>query len=108
VQHAYNQAHGITPQTIKKKIADIVGDIERTRSRAVKELVQIDVATLDDKEIKKLVKQKREEMHEAADALDFETAALIRDEIHELEKEFLKTGRVGSSKKQTTSRRSKK
>jgi excinuclease ABC subunit B len=108
LQHAYNQAHGITPQTIKKKIADIVGDIERSRGKAVKEMVQLDIATLDDKDIKKLVKQKREEMHQAADALDFETAALIRDEIHELEKEFLKTGRTGSAKKQAGTRKTKK
>jgi excinuclease ABC subunit B len=108
LQYAYNQEHGITPQTIKKKIADIVGDIERARGKAVKELVQIDIATLDDKDIKKLVKQKREEMHQAADALDFETAALIRDEIHELEKEFLKTGREAGVKKRASSRSTKK
>jgi excinuclease UvrABC helicase subunit UvrB len=38
--------------------------------------------------VKKLVAQKRRQMHEAADALDFETAALLRDEISKLEIEI--------------------
>ena len=84
IQVAYNKKHKITPKTIQKRIHDIVGDIERTRKRAVSELTKIDSTAFGGDTIK-LVKEKRRQMHEAADRLDFETAALIRDEIRILE-----------------------
>jgi excinuclease ABC subunit B len=84
VQIAYNTKHGITPQTIKKRIMDITGDIERTRKRAIKELADLDVNAFGG-DMKKLIKDKRNQMHKAADNLDFETAALLRDEIRTLE-----------------------
>src|SRR3989344_5564510 len=84
IQVAYNKKHKITPKTIEKRIHDIVGDIERTRKRAITELVKTDVSAYGgDKS--KLIKVKRRQMHEAADRLDFETAALIRDEISVIE-----------------------
>ncbi len=85
VQIAYNEQHGITPQTIKKKIFDIMGDIQKSRQATVRELAQLDMSA-ENADPVKLVREKRQQMHEAADNLDFETAALIRDEIHELEK----------------------
>ncbi|PIR83611.1 excinuclease ABC subunit B [Candidatus Kaiserbacteria bacterium CG10_big_fil_rev_8_21_14_0_10_51_14] len=84
VQKAYNEKHGITPQTIERRIHDIVGDIQKARTRAVGELVELDKAAYKG-DTKKLVKDKRQQMHEAADRLDFETAALLRDEIRKLE-----------------------
>src|SRR3989338_852910 len=84
IQEQYNKKHNITPKTIEKRIHDIVGDIERTRSRAVGELAALDTAAYGG-DVKKLIKDKRQQMHEAADKLDFETAALIRDEIRTLE-----------------------
>jgi excinuclease ABC subunit B len=84
IQIAYNKAHGITPKTIVKRIHDIVGDIQKARSRAVSELVNTDLAAYNG-DVKKLIKQKRTEMHKAANDLDFETAALLRDEISKLE-----------------------
>jgi excinuclease ABC subunit B len=84
IQIAYNKEHDITPTTIVKRIHDIVGDIQKARSRAVSELVDTDLAAYGG-DVKKLIKQKRTEMHQAADALDFETAALLRDEISKLE-----------------------
>ncbi len=86
IQLAYNKKHGITPQTIKKQIKDIVGDIAKARQRAVKELAEMDSAAYEGGKAK-LIRQKRKEMHEAADNLDFETAALLRDEIAALEDE---------------------
>ncbi|MEK7133967.1 MAG: excinuclease ABC subunit UvrB [Patescibacteria group bacterium] len=84
IQTAYNKEHNITPKTIEKRIHDIVGDIEQTRKRAITDLVRLDTnAFKGDKA--KLIKEKRRQMHDAADRLDFETAALIRDEIHTLE-----------------------
>ncbi len=83
-QVAYNKEHGITPKTVAKKIHDIIGDIQRVRDRAVSDLAQGDLAAVGG-DITKLIKQKREEMHQAADHLDFETAALLRDEVRQLE-----------------------
>jgi excinuclease ABC subunit B len=90
VQLAYNKEHGITPQTIKKKINDIIGDIAKVRERAVSELAEMDKDAYQGS-VTKLIKEKRRQMHEAADRLDFETAALIRDEIQKLETSRTKT-----------------
>ena len=83
-QIAYNKKHGITPKTVAKKIHDIIGDIQKMRDRTVSELAKGDLAAVGGN-VEKLIKQKREEMHQAADALDFETAALLRDEIRQLQ-----------------------
>ena len=83
-QIAYNKKHGITPKTVAKKIHDIIGDIQKMRDRTVNALAAGDLAAAGG-DVTKLIKQKREEMHEAADALDFETAALLRDEIRQLQ-----------------------
>ena len=85
IQIAHNKKHKITPKTIQKRIHDIVGNIERTRKRAVQELTELDVRAFGGDK-KKLIAEKRRQMHAAADALDFETAALMRDEIQALEK----------------------
>ncbi len=90
VQLAYNKKHGITPQTIQKRIHDIVGDIQRARKQAVVQLAEIDASAADPK---KVIADKRVQMHQAADDLDFETAAILRDEIQELGK-LLKTKRT--------------
>ncbi len=87
IQMAYNTKHNITPATIKKKINDIIGDIQRARTRAVNQLVEEDLIAVGG-DVKKLVAQKRQQMHDAADALDFETAALLRDEVSKLELEI--------------------
>ncbi|MBI5469823.1 excinuclease ABC subunit UvrB [Candidatus Kaiserbacteria bacterium] len=84
IQLAYNKKHGITPKTIIKKIHDIVGDIQKVRDRAVANLAEMDKDAFGGS-VAKLIKSKRNEMHEAADRLDFETAALLRDEISKLE-----------------------
>ena len=88
IQRAYNKEHHITPTTIKKQIKNIVGDIAKARERAVQELASMDAAAYKGG-VSKLIKQKRKEMHEAADNLDFETAALLRDEIAALEKAIM-------------------
>ena len=84
IQVAYNKKHNITPKTIEKRIRDIIGDIERTRKRAITELAAMDTNAFGGDK-KRVLKEKKRQMHEAADRLDFETAALIRDEIRVLE-----------------------
>lgn len=87
LQTAYNKEHGITPQTIKKVIHDITDQLRTEHDKAVSELVKID-EELARTNPKLLMKQKREAMEEAVKVLDFETAALIRDELIEIEKRW--------------------
>lgn len=84
IQLAYNKKHNITPQTIKKKIKDITDTLEREHHQAVGQLMEADKKMFE-KNPKKLIKQKNKEMDEAVKNLDFETAAIIRDEIRALE-----------------------
>jgi len=93
VQVAYNTKHGITPQTIKKQIHDITDQLRTEHDKAVSELVKIDEA-LARSNPKLLMKQKEKQMEEAVKALDFETAALIRDELFVLEKKFGDEGKA--------------
>lgn len=86
VQLAYNKKHGITPQTIKKRIYDITETIESDHERAVSKLTALDKATKGEQSLKQLVKKKEAEMQAAVKELDFETAAILRDEIRELRK----------------------
>jgi excinuclease ABC subunit B len=84
LQIAYNTEHGITPQTIKKEIKDITDHLRTERDEAITTLLKVD-AELYARDPKGTIKDKRIQMAEAVKILDFETAALIRDEIHALE-----------------------
>ena len=84
LQMAYNEKHGITPQTIKKTIHDITEHLDSEHDKAVRANVILD------REIfaanpEKLIKLKEKEMQAAVKVLDFETAAILRDEISALE-----------------------
>ncbi|MAZ40886.1 excinuclease ABC subunit B [bacterium] len=85
LQIAYNKKHGITPQTIKKEIGDITSQLETEHKKAVSAMVSIDKLRME-KNPDKVIKEKEKQMNEAVKVLDFETAALLRDEIKELEK----------------------
>ncbi|MEK7635405.1 MAG: excinuclease ABC subunit UvrB [Patescibacteria group bacterium] len=87
-QIAYNKKHGITPKTIIKKIQDITDQLRSDHDKAVGELIKIDKNILikEPKKLKKLISQKEKQMEGAVKILDFETAALLRDEILELQK----------------------
>ncbi len=84
IQMEYNTKHGITPQTIIKKIKDITDTLKREHDHAVDLLLETDEKIFK-KAPKKLIKQKKLEMEEAVKNLDFESAAIIRDEIRALE-----------------------
>ncbi|MDP2641999.1 MAG: helicase-related protein [bacterium] len=84
LQTAYNKAHGVTPKTIIKKIKDITDTLEREHNQAVNLLLETD-EKLFSKSPRKLIKAKKQEMEEAVRDLDFETAAILRDEIRALE-----------------------
>lgn len=87
IQTEYNTKHGITPKTIIKKIQDITDQLKSEHDKAVGELMKLDDDMLQ-KDPKKLMKMKEEEMNEAVKVLDFETAAIIRDEILEIKKKL--------------------
>jgi len=90
IQIAYNKEHGITPKTIHKEIQDIRAMIAGVPSDAdIKSILKIEM-TAEPHEIKKVILQKKKEMKKASANLLFETAALLRDEIKELEKELEK------------------
>jgi excinuclease ABC subunit B len=97
-QIAYNTKHGITPTTIKKEIRDITEKLTSVHDRALKELLIIDKATYGD-DIEGLIKAKEKEMSLAAKNLDFETAALLRDEILLLSGEPLAGGKKKRARK---------
>ncbi len=84
LQMAYNKKHKITPTTIIKKIHDITQELRSEHGKAVHELLSID-AELYKKNPRKFIAEKRKQMGHAVKDLDFETAALIRDEIAALE-----------------------
>ncbi|MCC2630272.1 MAG: UvrB, excinuclease subunit excinuclease subunit [Candidatus Paceibacter sp.] len=80
LQIEYNTKHGITPKTIKKAIHDITDQIKSEHEKTVRELLKIDKNRFD-KEPKKLIADKEKQMSDAVKVLDFETAAILRDEI---------------------------
>ncbi|MEI6345921.1 MAG: excinuclease ABC subunit UvrB [bacterium] len=96
LQMAHNTAHGITPQTIIKAIKDITDQIQTDHAKAVKGLLAVDEAELagvtDAREaakiIRKLIKRKEADMEGAVKVLDFETAAILRDEVKALEEKI--------------------
>jgi len=80
VQVEYNTKHGITPQTIKKEIRSIADQLRTEHDETVDELLKVD-AELYRQNPKKTLKEKQRQMEEAVAILDFETAAIVRDEI---------------------------
>lgn len=80
IQIAYNKEHDITPKTIIKKIKDITEELTKDHDKAVLYNLSIDEKIFA-KDPKKLIKLKEKEMNDAVKELDFETAAILRDEI---------------------------
>jgi excinuclease ABC subunit B len=88
IQEDFNKANGITPQGIRKAIRDIT---ERVKAAAVAETkAHYDVATPATREATmRLIKDLETQMKQAAKALEFEKAALIRDRLVELRGEMV-------------------
>jgi excinuclease ABC subunit B len=85
IQETYNKEHGITPQGIRKAIKDITA---RVRVAADVHAVYDASTPITREDIARLVKELEAQMKTAARNLEFEKAALIRDRIIELRKEF--------------------
>ncbi len=91
IQLEYNREHGIDPQSIRKKVSDILLTMavdsgkapHPDRKRRKRELPEMPT-----EELERLIRQLEEEMHEAAKDLRFEYAARLRDEVVDLRKEL--------------------
>ena len=84
IQTAYNTKHGITPTSIHKEIKSIADQMRTHHDTAVDILLRVDVVLYRKNPLKTL-KEKRLQMEDAVEILDFETAAILRDEIKMLE-----------------------
>ena len=82
VQAAYNEAHGITPQSIQKEVRDLI----RISKKADKitNTIEKDYESMSDKELETLIAKLSKKMHTAAAELNFERAAELRDEISKM------------------------
>lgn len=99
LQIEYNKKHGITPKTIIKKIQDITDQMKTEHAKTVDELLALD-KKLFEKDGAKLIKQKEKQMEGSVKILDFETAAILRDEILALQKQLDKKIEEEKPKKQ--------
>ncbi len=84
LQLAYNAEHGITPKTIAKEIKSIADQLRSKHDETVDSLLRVDVALFTENP-KGVLKDKKRQMDEAVAILDFETAAILRDEMRYLE-----------------------
>ena len=84
VQEAYNEEHGITPQTIRKSVRDLIS-ISKAVAKEEKQM-QVDPESMSKKELEKLAAEVEKKMRKAAADLNFEAAAELRDKMIELKK----------------------
>jgi excinuclease ABC subunit B len=84
IQLAYNKKNNITSKTITKAIKDITQSLQSEHAKTVNKLLEVD-EELFQKNPKKLIKEKKQKMEGAVKILDFETAAILRDELAVLE-----------------------
>ncbi len=83
-QVAYNEAHGITPRTIRKAIKDIMEGITKAEERTAERLLALEEAPEAGRPLGEIIAEKEAQMRQAAKDLEFELAALLRDEVREL------------------------
>ncbi|RLJ09591.1 MAG: excinuclease ABC subunit B, partial [Candidatus Aenigmatarchaeota archaeon] len=86
LQEEYNRQHGITPTTIKKSIHQILTSVYEADYYTVPLVEEEKLPYKSPRELEQEIARLEKEMKSAADALEFEKAALIRDEIKELKK----------------------
>jgi excinuclease ABC subunit B len=105
LQAVYNEEHGIDPQTIRKKVTDILEMIRgrtdegapvpakgRRRPTAREAARRQEILEMPHEELGRLIQTLEEEMHEAAADLRFEYAARLRDEVNDLKRELREAG----------------
>jgi excinuclease ABC subunit B len=90
IQEEYNRVHGITPQTVKKSVRNIMASVYEADYLTIPAVSDVEEAYVPIKEIPTMIQKLRKEMKEAAGHLEFERAAEIRDKIVRLEEMELK------------------
>ena len=86
IQEAYNREHGITPQTIHKKVRDLIAISKEVTEDTVK--LEKDPESMTDDELEKLIAKVEKQMKRAAADLNFEAAAELRDQMVDLRKQL--------------------
>ncbi len=86
IQEAYNEAHGITPQTIKKAVRGLISISKEVEKK--NDDFEIDPESMTKKELEKLAADIQKKMKQAAAELNFEEAALLRDKMILLKKQL--------------------
>jgi len=86
IQEAYNREHGITPTSIVKQVRDLTDRVRAmvTEEQKVETSGTVSAAMLPKDELHRMIKELETEMKNAAKALEFEKAAMLRDQIIEL------------------------
>lgn len=84
IQMKYNEEHGITPQTIKKAVRDLISISQKVDSAQMK--LEKDPESMSRQELEKLIGEVTKKMKKAAADLNFEAAAELRDKLLELKK----------------------
>ena len=92
IQEEYNETHGITPQTIKKSVRNIMASVYEADYFTVPSVSDRNEEYLPAKEIPAIIEKLKKQMKEAASRLEFERAAEIRDRIVRLEETELRIG----------------
>ena len=102
IQQAYNEAHGITPQTIKKAVRDLIS-ISKA-AEADDEEFKKEPESMDARELEKLAKELEKKMRQAAAELNFEEAAKLRDRMKEVKLMLLEIETEDDPPKRASSR----
>ena len=84
IQQKYNEEHGITPQTVRKAVRDLIAISKKATGRHKGSGIEKDYESMSPAELKILIEQMTRAMHTAAAQLDFEKAAELRDEIKKI------------------------
>jgi len=87
LQQKYNEEHGITPQTIRKAVRDLISISKEISKEEVR--FEKDPESMDAKELTKLIADVEKQMRKAAADLNFEAAAELRDRMVDLKKHLL-------------------
>lgn len=83
IQNQYNITHGITPQTIQKKVRDLIS-ISKKVTKEIYDMGNKDIESMNKKELEAIAKKMSKDMHTAAAELNFELAAELRDKLIEI------------------------
>ena len=86
VQMSYNEEHGITPQTVKKAVRDLISISKKVAAEELQ--MEKDPESMSKSELEKMIKDMTKQMKKAAAELNFEMAAQVRDKLVELKKQL--------------------